>query len=644
MSLPTAFSGATSAAPSAPVQAVGTAVMGVAAEGLARAFDAADEALFDLSCRAGNDQGQSRYFDGMRQLRLGRESILETFRETVLAGWRLQTGMRAGGARQAASPEGLSLDLVSEEELEERLAVDGIVARCESGMGHSLADLQKALNANLGRGMDVSDCAIGPRGLCDSVREACAQVSLSLNVRLVVLQCFEAQAMPRLPDVYSRVAALLSTARVAAPNAPGATSQTRGADVQRPVASVENRVPTPLRPAAVPPAGPASIAARAGPKPSAPASTAKPFDRPGTQQTGSTQRHSPAASATDTRAKASVAAADAIQRIMQDAGMALDLAPELETALRRLEVPLVRLAIADPQMLKDSGHPARMFIAELAGWTRRWGRHPPTDAMLLDRLGKFHALTKDDLNAQIEFFEREAAFMARAASNQLRRAQLAEQRAREAERGKARLREAEAEVAELMADWPDLLHLPAPLADMALGRWPRYLVLMRLRGARGSPEWREAVAVLDDLSAAVQGRGPRSVDAVVLAKGVIATGGHVDEVDQCVRVLSSMRPLAPARPPTRGVAPEQTPAVRGPEDNSGIDHLRPGRSFTLLQQDGHACRVKLAWIGQQGRRFLFVDRNGLKYAEFAREEVEALSATGKLREDDSSDGLSAGAA
>lgn len=647
MSVLPPFDGPSSAAPSAQLNALPELVMRLLDPGLDRTFDFADEALFDLSCHAGNDHGQHRYFEGLRQLRLARKAIHKRFRELVIERWRVQTGMRAAGALQTSSPEGMALELISEEELEQRLTVDGIVARSEVAMGAVLPRLQIALSTRLGRGLHAVDCAIGPRGLCEAILGASGTIDVSLTVRLVLLECFESLVISLLPDIYPDVIRVLADGVGVAANveaiapAPGraALDASRGRDAppsQRSAGALKapaDHVEPAKRVHAVDSriAGRSAIEARnaGGLRAVALGGFHAQPESAGTRLAG-VDREIP-----DRSSARAIIVADAVQKLFKGAGMAPDMAPELEAAVYRLEVPMVRVALAQPQLLKDPEHPARRFLAQLARFTRRWGRHPPSDAALLDRLAGAHRLADGDVRARIAFFENEALFLERAAADQLRRVQLTEQRAREAETGKARLRDAEAFVSRLLDRWPELKRLPAPLGDVTHKRWPRYLVLLRLRKAEGGAEWDEAVALLDSLAAAVEGRGPPTIDTAVLAKGLLATGGYLEDVDRCVDALRAMRARAPAPAPRKiARAPEPAAIVKAPPKLDGeaavLATLRTGRRFSIAQMDGQRCQIKLSWIGKQGRRYLFVDRAGQKFAELDLDEVLAMCADGRI--------------
>ncbi|HRQ64978.1 MAG TPA: DUF1631 family protein [Xanthomonadaceae bacterium] len=599
--------------------------------GLCRTFDRADEVMFDLACAAGNDQGQHRYFDGMRLLRLRRGVIIERFREQVAAAWRVQSTMRAAGARQAATPDGMALELVSEEELEQRLAIDGIVARSEVAMGLALAELQACLSARLGRGLNAVDCAIGPRGLAEAMRDALGPVDVSLKARLVLLECFECEVLGALPETYRRVTEFLSIGspllRRSEPDGHRRVPHAVGAGPQQATSATAGTVGAAASP------GRARIAPAVVPvRGSGAGRMAVSTSRSGAAR-ANVDSGPERAEAADVETTRTLVVADAVQRLFETSGMVFDEAPQLEAAIGRLQVPVIRVAMAQPALFSDAEHPVRRFLTELARWTRRWGRHPPSDAILLKRLGAVHALAEGDIHARLGFFDAEARFMERSAAEQLRRAQLVERRAREAAQGKARLADAEGKVAELVSGWPELLQLPAELGELALSRWPRYLVLLSLRhGPTGLP-WHEAVSLLADLAASVAGRGPQALDANVLTRGVLATGGHRDEVDRYCRVFQAWRTRpAPGHDRSRIHQP-----LRGDDCAVGheppvldLDDLLPGRVFDMVQDDGRPCRIKLSWIGKQGARYLFVDGRGLKCVELDRKTVLAMLAAGRI--------------
>mgnify|MGYP000750575490 CR=1 FL=1 len=86
-------------------------------------FDSVDDTLFDLAEKAENNTIQTRYFDGMREVRKKRQLVERLFQEQLTREFgNLGSGARvAEAAASPAAPAGLAL--LEDKELEESLAV-----------------------------------------------------------------------------------------------------------------------------------------------------------------------------------------------------------------------------------------------------------------------------------------------------------------------------------------------------------------------------------------------------------------------------------------------------------------------------------------------------------------------------------------
>ncbi len=173
-------------------------------------FENVDDALFDLAEKAESNAVQTRYFDGMREVRRKRQLIERLFVENVrerfkqFANGRLLPPSTAPAAGTAQRDNELSL--VDETELEESLAVTSMSSKAENRYARTLYSVNQRLSVISG-GSKVVDGnnPIGPAILCDCFRQAMQELEADVNVKLIIYKLFERYVVPGLESVYEQV-------------------------------------------------------------------------------------------------------------------------------------------------------------------------------------------------------------------------------------------------------------------------------------------------------------------------------------------------------------------------------------------------------------------------------------------------------
>jgi hypothetical protein len=185
---------------------------------LSALFDSVDDALFDMAERAGSNQSQSRYFEGMREIRRKRQSAEQAFAEAIAR--RLvdfEAGKLLPNAEASAAPTAARepLALVDEADLEESLAINAMVDKCVTRLQRPLYALEQRL-AHLagGQTVDAANDPIGPRQLSLAFNDAIRPFEVDLSVRLIVLKLFERHVLSNLETFYDECNELLVQAGV----------------------------------------------------------------------------------------------------------------------------------------------------------------------------------------------------------------------------------------------------------------------------------------------------------------------------------------------------------------------------------------------------------------------------------------------
>lgn len=127
-------------------------------------FDSVDDTLFDLAEKAENNTIQTRYFDGMREVRKKRQLVERLFQEQLT---REFSQFGPGGARQpdpAAPAAPMTLALLEDKEMEESLAVSAMVGKASNRLAQQLYALDQRMSVLAGGNkVDESNNPLAPR-------------------------------------------------------------------------------------------------------------------------------------------------------------------------------------------------------------------------------------------------------------------------------------------------------------------------------------------------------------------------------------------------------------------------------------------------------------------------------------------------
>ena len=172
-----------------------------------------DDVLFDRAERAG--LSQMIYLDGMRELRRRRDEIVAAFRSQLEAAWAaFEAGnpLNVEAALSGAAGQGLSL--VSEDELESRLAVRNLAATWLREWKPLLTRLEQRLGRIAGVTLDAETDPVGPEHVGVALYRGFAACELSLEVRLVLFKLCERDLFSGIGKLYESLDARLAQSGV----------------------------------------------------------------------------------------------------------------------------------------------------------------------------------------------------------------------------------------------------------------------------------------------------------------------------------------------------------------------------------------------------------------------------------------------
>ena len=324
----------------------------------------------------------------------------------------------------------------------------------------------------------------------------------------------------------------------------------------------------------------------------------------------------------------------------------------LQALMTRLQVPFLKAALSDPELMQAADHPARRLMDDLGEFAMGWSASIDPEQQVLDRVAQMVDGLLQPHDPGRAPFERALDDLRDYLEVGRHRAELAEQRAVEAALGRERLRIARSRVASMLARRLDR-YTPLPWIRQVLrGPWANYLVLLWLRNGEAGEAFREGLRFADELlwcdehGAGSQDDARLKHDEDVLEEqlraGLSTVAYHDREIERLAGELKqfvvSLRRRRPAPDflyeidPKLGTADYSQhwsePDLEEQPDAAGVDPellgrlrmLVPGTWFEFGGQ-GAGERAKLSWTSPFTGRQLFVNRNGLRVGERTPEQL-----------------------
>ncbi len=320
-----------------------------------------------------------------------------------------------------------------------------------------------------------------------------------------------------------------------------------------------------------------------------------------------------------------------------------------------LQVPLLRIALADSNFFTVRNHPARRLLNSVLETANLWldRSDGSFDTALNQRLQRCVQRVARDYQGDLSVVEREADDLDAHLKLLTRRAEIAERRQVEAAQGRDRLQssraQARAAIARRLAD-----KQATPLVRALLEHaWTDALTLTLLREGENSDTYRRRLAVIDELLGPATARDNRRL-AAELNRGLTQVGLQAGEAAQITgHVLdlpASEKDTGPevsqtellirlkARQKPEEAKPEAAPGPRKlsltPTERKALETLKtlPFGSwleFTVNQQGQKVAR-KLAWYAPSSGRCLLVNARGAAAPERSLEQIARMMARGQI--------------
>src|SRR5690606_23040119 len=502
-------------------------------------FDQADDALFELADRAASNAEQNLYFESMREVRIKRRGIEQAVMRDVGEDFRcLARGVVAadtGANLDDLNPNNLSL--VDHDELEEMVAVEGMIAKAEKEFAEPLALLTARIDSLLSYPVAVKTNPLGPAQLCQSFVQATHLLELDIKAKLVLFKLFDRHVTKALGELYAAANALLveegvlprlrrSSSAASAPRAGGAMREE--GDAEQVFNSLQQLLGHSRPDMEYTSLDQHTGLVAPGLAPALPRDTLMQL-LADIQQQQIVWLARQQASVMRGIAPQQLDVLQALNRVLQqrlpnqavsigqvdDDAINLvqmlfqfvledrNLAAPIKGLIARLQIPILKVAMIDKSFFGKGGHPARKLLNEIANASLGWAPLDPSAQVERDpfyaRVESLVTRVLDEFVDDVAVFQVALQDFISFAEMDRRRASLVEQRTIDAEDGRARSELARATVQELLDGKVAGKSLPAAVIKLLQDGWSNVMFLICLKDGQDSESWQRALQTVDDL-------------------------------------------------------------------------------------------------------------------------------------------------
>ncbi len=667
-------------------------------------FVQVDDDLYRLAENAVDNVRQTLFFDAMRELRLHQKRIepafLQAMEDAFQAFWN---GHDIPTSQKEEDPDEGKFALVEKDELEEQLAISSMVNKANNACHRELVALNIRFGHMLGRG-DLTNEAnpVAPAMLAHAFRDALESWDGEVLARIVVYKCFDRVVMSKMKGCYEAINDYLAEQGLMPdlrqglplpPSAPAADSRRRpGGQVAAPAATPRASAPLPAagRPSGQGPTlaqiwgllqrlgvvsnlgaqggGGGASAGRVVPR----QQVVQALDRLQADAVSdkelltmdfSLQQEFIRQQLAEQLVKQPAGGQGSVERVGDleqqtiDVIMALfnqvlddpNLPDPMRALLGRLQIPVLKAAIADPGFLDNPDHPARALLDELAGACMGWvDDGDRSDKSLYTQVKRAVDRIVHEYRDDLALFEvvREdfAGFVAR----RKRAQKLLEQRLAQSVAGEEQLTVARMKTDELLEEL-QLDRLPEPAREILEGPWKKLLTILWLREGDDGKNWQQAVEIARKVSGHL--RSPQLQRQRLLAEipeilNDLKVGFAYISLDQKKSVAllnrlhacfitamrnrqaqsdsqeSSSQDPAEKAEPESSQRPDAPPSPPQDECDRIVAGITEGDWIRLAREEqAQSITCKLVWRSKYTGTMVFVDGQGNKVAQLKDEEL-----------------------
>ena len=523
-------------------------------------FEHVDDALFDLAEKAENNAAQTRYFDGMREVRKRRSPVERGFLEAIsreLGNLSHPSLPTATNELDGGGP--VELSLVADNELEESLAITSMISKNEARLSRDLFAVNQRLSVICGgRKIDDANNPMAPAILSQTFRQSMHELSADMRVKLIIYKLFDRYVLSALETLYLEVNTELGRAGVL-PQLRHEILRGQGGDAPRTTAArgqttadlptIDDTGDTPdnllqtlhalfsarrvantgvsggargdndnfARSASVPPPsanellGALSILqsqiTSGGAVPQGTTGDALLLNREEVQQLKVQLLSQLGALRGEHSSRVATIDEDTIDLVGMLFEFILEdrtLPAEMQVLLGRLQIPYLKAAILDRKLFAHRQHPARRLLDNMAEMAKGWSKESDRDGRLYDKVKSTVEKLLHDFDDDMGIFDRLLADLQQFSEINKRRSEITEQRVAESIRGREKLDMARRRAAREILERIGSTQLPPLIHGILARAWANHLVLTVLRQGENSPEFKAALRFVDEFIASTK--------------------------------------------------------------------------------------------------------------------------------------------
>ncbi|MFN3713183.1 MAG: DUF1631 family protein [Alcanivoracaceae bacterium] len=325
------------------------------------------------------------------------------------------------------------------------------------------------------------------------------------------------------------------------------------------------------------------------------------------------------------------------------------LSERVRLALRKLEVPFLRLLLNDESFLEEDAHPARQMLNRIAHLGVRGSANLQAHEGEIDQ--EVSAILRD-FNDDASVFEIAVKNLDRLAERQQSLYLRNIKRVTDGCEGKQKIALARHHVGQELERRVGGKPTPKAVLSLIDAGWRQLLVQVELRHGCASDEWREYIGVIDRMLLAVD-QVPKQQELTAMLVSIKSGLGQVDHTQmQNARLVSELRDLLSRK--ARGERqPDMVDVPAGLLDETAglTDQEReeassrwtkraqrhePGDWFSYFDS-GQEQMVRLAWADSEKQTFVFVNHQGMKVTEYSVAEFARQLSSDQMQQIDNLD-------
>ncbi len=485
-------------------------------------FDKVDDAMFELADKADNNQDQNLYFDSMREVRIRRRAMETTFFRQIDIGFAqlLDANAYRDETVEEKQVSADDLSLVKNDELEEMVATDTMINKANEQFAEAIQHLTLRIDHLVPIKVYQKNNPLGADVICRAFVQSTTALTIDVKAKLVLFKLFDNLVMTQLGKLFDALnrslieANILPSLKVAAKAKKNPVQQTPygqenitsgGSSPAQVYDEQTNQVLQNLR-------------SLLGHKTSSGAGShvqnteiATPdllrllsqaqhrHDSVATQNPVSLRQMLQDLLSSEVEKSAAINQVDddVINLVSMMFEFILDdrnLASPMKALIGRLQIPMVKVAIADKSFFSKGGHPARRLLNEMAmaclGWQETTAENLHKD-ILFNKMQEMVRVILADFETDMGIFNNLLLDFRAFQEKEKRRAQILEQRTIDAEDGKAKSERARAEVDNALRNIIGDKLLPQTVTRLLRDAWANVMFISCLKQGVESEDWLE---------------------------------------------------------------------------------------------------------------------------------------------------------